>query len=138
MASEPRTGSFSHAGAVEARRVLLELGTGTGVATAWLLDGMDEHARLITIEQDQQVAVVAQAHLGDDPRVTCHVEDAAAVLTRLADEAIRPDLADTWVGKYTHLDEALGLLKEGGLYVIDDMLPQKQTGRTDTRRRCVS
>jgi hypothetical protein len=27
-------------------------------------------------------------------------------------------------GKYTHLDDALALLKLGGLYVIDDMLPQ--------------
>jgi len=26
--------------------------------------------------------------------------------------------------KYTHLDDALALLKEGGLYVIDDMSPQ--------------
>ncbi len=32
--------------------------------------------------------------------------------------------ADTWAGKYTHLDEALALLKPGGLYVIDDMLAQ--------------
>jgi len=125
MASEPRTGSLLRTLArSKPGGVLLELGTGTGVATAWLLDGMDEHARLITIEQDQQVAVVAQAHLGDDPRVTCHVEDAAAVLTRLADERFDLIFADTWVGKYTHLDEALGLLKEGGLYVIDDMLPQ--------------
>ena len=27
-------------------------------------------------------------------------------------------------GKYTQLDDALALLKLGGLYVIDDLLPQ--------------
>lgn len=39
---------------------------------------------------------------------------------------VRYDLifADTWSGKYRMLDEALSLLLRGGLYVIDDMLPQ--------------
>jgi predicted O-methyltransferase YrrM len=32
--------------------------------------------------------------------------------------------ADAWPGKYEALDETLALLKRGGLYVIDDMLPQ--------------
>jgi predicted O-methyltransferase YrrM len=32
--------------------------------------------------------------------------------------------ADTWPGKYTNLDEALELVRVGGLYVVDDMLPQ--------------
>jgi predicted O-methyltransferase YrrM len=50
--------------------------------------------------------------------------DAAEYLT--AAEPARFDLifADTWAGKFTHLDEAVALLKPGGLYVIDDMLPQ--------------
>jgi predicted O-methyltransferase YrrM len=32
--------------------------------------------------------------------------------------------ADTWAGKYRLLSETLALLNPGGLYVIDDMLPQ--------------
>jgi predicted O-methyltransferase YrrM len=32
--------------------------------------------------------------------------------------------ADAWPGKYTHLRDALDLLNPGGLYVVDDMLPQ--------------
>ena len=32
--------------------------------------------------------------------------------------------ADTWPGKFTHLDQALCLLRIGGIYVIDDLLPQ--------------
>jgi predicted O-methyltransferase YrrM len=125
MASEPRTGALLRTLAQsKPGGILLELGTGTGVATAWLLDGMDADSRLITVEQDREVAAVAQAHLGGDARVTLQVEDAGAVLGRLAGERFDLIFADTWAGKYTHLDEALGLLKAGGLYVIDDMLPQ--------------
>lgn len=36
--------------------------------------------------------------------------------------------ADAIPGKYEHLDETLALLRRGGLYVVDDMLPQP-TGR---------
>jgi predicted O-methyltransferase YrrM len=32
--------------------------------------------------------------------------------------------ADAWPGKFSHLDEALALLRLGGMYVIDDLLPQ--------------
>jgi len=40
--------------------------------------------------------------------------------------AARFDLiyADAWPGKFTHLDDALALLRPGGIYVIDDLLPQ--------------
>lgn len=59
----------------------LELGTGTGAATAWILDGMDLRSSLVTVENDP------------------------------------------WPGKYDNLESALGLLKEGGFYVVD-MDPQ--------------
>ena len=32
--------------------------------------------------------------------------------------------ADAWPGKFSHLEEALALLRPGGMYVIDDLLPQ--------------
>ena len=32
--------------------------------------------------------------------------------------------ADTWPGKYLMLEEMLDMLKPGGIYIIDDMLPQ--------------
>ena len=32
--------------------------------------------------------------------------------------------ADAWPGKFSHLDDALALLRPGGMYVIDDLLPQ--------------
>lgn len=105
---------------------LLELGTGTGLGTAWLLAGMDAHATLLTVDNDPQVQAVARHHLGHDPRLTIHTRDGGDFLTALVAAGRRFDLifADTWPGKYTHLDLALALVAPGGLYVVDDMLPQ--------------
>src|SRR5262245_38806592 len=49
---------------------LLELGTGTGVATVWMLNGMDAGARLVSVEIDEANLEVAKRCLSDDLRVT--------------------------------------------------------------------
>ncbi|MCE3291048.1 MAG: O-methyltransferase family 3, partial [Caulobacter sp.] len=54
---------------------LLELGTGTGLATAWLLDGMDAGARLVSIDNDSAVQGEARAALGEDSRVDFIADD---------------------------------------------------------------
>lgn len=104
----------------------LELGTGTGCGSAWLLAGMDERATLLTVENNRQAAEIAQRHLANDPRIAFHVGDGGEFLEAIQEQAQRFDFiyADTWPGKYTHLDEALNLLNIGGIYLIDDMLPQ--------------
>ncbi|WP_230950682.1 O-methyltransferase [Xanthomonas translucens] len=104
--------------------LVLELGTGTGAGTAWLLDGMDENSTLITIEKDEERSAVAQQHLGSDPRATFYVGDAATVLPVISDRRFDMIFADTWIGKFIHLDEVLDLLNVGGLYVNDDMKEQ--------------
>ena len=105
---------------------LLELGTGTGLATAWLLQGMDAAARLLSLDNDAMVQSIAAEYCGDDPRLTLVTEDGDTALPRLQAAAERYDLifADTWPGKYRLLDLTLGLLKPGGFYIVDDLLPQ--------------
>jgi predicted O-methyltransferase YrrM len=103
---------------------LLELGAGTGVATAWMLDGMDTEARLVSVEIDEAVLEVAKKCLGDDLRVTFVRADGGEWLRGAEPDQFDLIFADSWPGKYTHLDEALRSLKRGGLYVVDDMLPQ--------------
>jgi predicted O-methyltransferase YrrM len=125
MASDPMTGSLLRTfAASKPSGNLLELGTGTGIGTAWLLDGMDENARLVTIDNDPNVADVARRHLSDDRRVRFRLEDAAEWILTQREISFDLIFADAWVGKYSYLDDALRLLKLGGLYVIDDMLPQ--------------
>jgi predicted O-methyltransferase YrrM len=127
MVSEPLVGTLLRTlAASKSAGRFLELGTGTGVSTAWILEGMDAHSMLVTVENDAALIDIAKAHLGGDQRVTFHVTDGGSFMENLNPEEEQFDLifADTWAGKYTHLFEALNTLKPGGLYVIDDMLPQ--------------
>ncbi len=125
MVSEPQVGALLAAlAASKPGGRILELGTGTGHGTAWLLSGMDAEARLHTVDIDPAVVAVARRHLGHDPRVTFHLLDGAAFLESTEGNGFDLIYADAWPGKFSHLDEALALLRPGGLYVIDDLLPQ--------------
>jgi predicted O-methyltransferase YrrM len=103
---------------------LLELGTGTGHGTAWILAGMDPASTLDTVDTDERVVAIARRHLGADTRVRFHVVDGAEFLRSAPTGRFDLVYADAWPGKFGHLDEALALLRPGGIYVIDDLLPQ--------------
>jgi predicted O-methyltransferase YrrM len=125
MCSEPRTGALLRClAASKPNGRFLEIGTGTGVGTAWLLAGMDSGSRLVTVDNDPAVVRIAKRHLGHDPRVAFHLMDGAAFLEQAAPEQFDLVYADAWPGKFTHLEAALGLVNTGGIYFIDDLLPQ--------------
>lgn len=125
MVSEPKVGALlACLAASKPGGHILELGTGTGHGTAWLLAGMDAGARLATVDDDVEVVAVARRHLAADPRVAFHVMDGAAYLAEQPPRSFDLVYADTWPGKFTHLDLALDLLRPGGIYVVDDLLPQ--------------
>ena len=102
---------------------MLELGTGCGLGTSWLLDGMDAASTLVSVDTDRRVQDIAGAELGGDGRLTLLLQDGGEFLQQCNQ---RFDLiyADAFPGKYTHLEAALALLNRGGIYVGDDMLPQ--------------
>lgn len=127
MVSEPLVGSLLRTLAMsKPSGRFLELGTGTGVSTAWILNGMDSQSRLLTIENDAALVAIAQEHLGKDSRVEFHIDDGDTFMKKLSSSKEQFDMifADTWAGKYTHFEEVIQALKPSGLYVIDDMLPQ--------------
>ncbi|HSF54343.1 MAG TPA: class I SAM-dependent methyltransferase [Algoriphagus sp.] len=102
----------------------LELGTGTGLSTSWILEGMDHNSRLTTIDNDVACLSIAQKYLGNDPRLNLQCIDGEDWIN--SNLAKRFDLifADTWHGKYLMLDPILEMLKPGGFYIVDDMNPQ--------------
>jgi predicted O-methyltransferase YrrM len=125
MASEPKTGALlSVLAASKPGGRLLELGTGTGIGTAWMLSGMDARAMLDTVDVDDHMMEIARRHLGSDPRVTFHLVDGAEFIGRSTKARYDLIYADAWPGKFSHLDAALELLTVGGIYFIDDLLPQ--------------
>ena len=125
MASEPKVGTILAAiSAMKPGGRFLELGTGTGHGTAWLLSGMDSASSLDTVDADATVTAVARRHLGSDDRVTFHVIDGVEFLRQAPRGGYDLVYADAWPGKFSHLDEALALLRVGGIYFIDDLLPQ--------------
>lgn len=125
MASEPLTCSLLRTlAASKPSSRFLELGSGTGLSTAWLLDGMDAESHLTTVDNDESLLSILQSNLGADPRLKVVCSDGDDYLCALRGEHFDFIFADTWAGKYRLLHDALELLNPGGLYVIDDMLPQ--------------
>jgi predicted O-methyltransferase YrrM len=125
LASEDRTGALLRTlAASKPGGRFLELGTGTGVATAWLLDGMDATSQLVSVDVDAKLQESAREALGHDARLTLILEDAAAFLERQPVASFDFIFADAMRGKYENLDDALRIVRAGGFYVIDDMLPQ--------------
>jgi len=104
---------------------LLELGTGTGVGTAWLLDGMDAESKLITVDVNADYQQAAREAFAGDSRLEIVNCDAAGFLARQSTESFDLVFADAMPGKFFCLDEALVLVKRGGFYVVDDLLPQE-------------
>jgi predicted O-methyltransferase YrrM len=124
MASEPRTGALLRAlAASKPAGRLLELGTGTGVATAWILAGMAAGSTLVSVDSDPKHQQAARECLGSDSRLTLVLEDALGFLKHQPAASFDFVFADAIPGKYEGLEECLKVVKPGGVYVVDDMAP---------------
>lgn len=134
MASDRLTGALLRTlAASKPGGALLELGTGSGLSTAWILAGMSADATLTTVDNDAQIQAIAKTHLGHDPRLTIHTADGDEFIHKLVatQQAFDFIFADTWPGKLRLLEATLGLLKPGGFYIVDDMLPQPNWATLD-------
>ncbi|ACU59491.1 O-methyltransferase [Chitinophaga pinensis] len=125
MASDPLTCSLLRSlAAAKPYGSFLELGTGTGLSTSWILDGMDKESTLISVDNAQEYLDIAIRFLNDDSRIKLVNADGGEWLKENRRRKFDFIFADTWHGKYLMLDETLAMLNKGGLYIIDDMLPQ--------------
>lgn len=125
MSCEDRTGAMlSILAASKPGARILELGTGVGAGASWLLHGMNWDATLLTVEKDAAVQSVAAKHLGADRRISFELADADAWLDSYRGPPFALAYADCFPGKFRRMEDLLRLLEPGGLYVVDDLLPQ--------------
>lgn len=102
----------------------LEIGTGTGLSLAFIVDGMDKNAMVTSIDNAEEFQAVAKNYFGMDERVDFYTGDGNDWIIDHKDEKFDLIFADSWPGKYMLLEETLAMLKPGGFYVIDDMNEQ--------------
>src|ERR1043165_9986565 len=101
----------------------LELGTGTGLATSWIVSGMDENSSLVSIDNNKFLVDVAEKHICDE-RVEFIVADGYEWILKYKGGKFDLIFADAMPGKYDLFEETINILNKSGFYVIDDMLPQ--------------
>jgi len=102
---------------------ILELGTGGGLSTSWILAGMDERSRLVTVENNAALLDIAKVQLADH-RIEFVLADGYEWLKNYQGEKFDLIFADAMPGKYDLFEETITLVRSGGFYLIDDMLPQ--------------
>jgi len=114
------------AAAVEARAVV-EIGTGTGVSGVWMLRGMRPDGVLTTVDleaEHQRLAKEAFTEAGiPSQRVRLIPGSALEVLPRLTDGHYDLVFCDGDKREYSaYLDEAMRLLRPGGIVAFDNAL----------------
>lgn len=125
MASDLATGSLLRTLAgTKPKGRFLEMGTGTGLSTSWILDGMDQDSSLVSVDFDEAFLSIAGRFLGSDSRLDLQLMDGEKWVESNREQTFDYIFADTWHGKYLLLDEVLEMLNIGGIYIVDDMLPQ--------------
>lgn len=112
--------------AISARHVV-EIGTGAGISTLWLLRGMAEDGVLtsIDIELEHQRAARETLSAADIPqgRYRLIAGRALEVLPRLTDGAYDLVLVDADKSEYSlYFEQALRLLRPGGVIAFDNAL----------------
>jgi predicted O-methyltransferase YrrM len=124
MSSDLFTGSLLKTlAASKASGKFLELGAGTGLGTSCIASGMDNNSTLLAIENDAVLIEIAKKHVNDS-RVEFLLTDGYSWIENYNGEGFDFIFADAMPGKYDLFEETIGMLKNNGLYIIDDMLPQ--------------
>ena len=108
-------------------KAVVEVGTGAGVSGLWLLSGMPPDGILTTIDveaEHQRAAKEAYAAAGIPPQRTRVITGRALdVLPRLTDAAYDMVVIDGDKTEYPmYVDQALRLLRSGGVLALDNML----------------
>lgn len=118
------------AAAVRPNGSILEIGTGVGVGTAWLVAGLEgrHDVTLLTIESEERLAeVTSEWRWPAFVRLQCADATQATLPTEC--DLIFVDAAPV---KYGHIAQAVAALRPGGILVVDDLQAGPRT--TDSER----
>jgi predicted O-methyltransferase YrrM len=99
-----------------------EMGTGVGVGTAWMASAASPDTRIVTIEVDEERACAVRDLFADQPNIIVLHGDALD----LADHGPFDLLfCDAPPGKIHDQDVALGMVRPGGMILLDDLTPDR-------------
>jgi predicted O-methyltransferase YrrM len=124
--------------AASSARTVVELGTGTGVSGLWLMRGMAADGVLTSVDvesEHQRAAREAFTEAGIAPnRYRLINGSAREVLPRLTDGAYDLVYVDADKGGYpAYLDQAIRLLRPGGIVAFDNALWNDKVADTSVR-----
>lgn len=124
LSCEPEVGRLlaALAAGVPAHGSILEMGTGVGAGTSWIVHGLGvrDDVRVVSVDLDEQASAIARTAAWP-AWVSLRVADVLDVLAALG----RFDLifADAQGGKWTGLDRTIAAIAPGGVLLVDDMTP---------------
>ena len=111
MASDIETGSLLRTlAASKPSGRFLELGTGTGLATSWIAEGLDENSSLISIDNNELLINVARKHIIDG-RIEFILGDAYEWISNYNGKKFDFIFADAMPGKYDLFEETIDIVK---------------------------
>lgn len=101
---------------------ILEIGTGAGVGTSWIAEGVGPRTtiELVTIDTDASLQSSAEA-IGWPDWVRFECGDAIDLVPRLGEFDLV--FADAVAGKWRGLDATIESIAAGGILLVDDMAP---------------
>lgn len=98
-----------------------EIGTGTGIGSAWMASAMPADCTLVTAEIDERRAKAAAGLFEAEHRVTVLTGDARELIPPLAPFDLL--FADGGWRDPAGLGSLIGLVRVGGMIVMDDVTP---------------
>lgn len=125
MPSDLKTGSFLRTlCAAKPNGTFLEIGTGTGLSLTWIAEGANAGSTITSIDNNAEFQQIARDIYHEDKRISMICIDGLEWIKSQNEEAYDLIFADAWPGKFEGLEKTLSLVKLGGFYLIDDLLPQ--------------
>jgi predicted O-methyltransferase YrrM len=104
------------------RGTLAEIGTGCGVGSAWIVSGLTPSARFVTVELDEERAVLTQKIFSYYPNVQVRQGDWHLILEHGPFDLL---FADGGKAKEREPELVLDAMAAGGIVVLDDLTPEE-------------